>query len=274
MPEPYRVRAINTASASTNKIHDDAVARQLGFGGGLVPGVDVYAYMTHPVAALWGLDWLARGTIDARFVRPVYDGHEVTVEMTEPAFPASGESGPTSTLTLRDEAGDECATATVGLPAAPRADSWNVDRYPTAPLRESPPPAGAEALRAPGPLGSVEGGFWADRSPEYLEEVRETLPLYREERIAHPGWLLRTANHILAVNVVLGPWIHVSSDVTHLGLVRDGDRVSTRGWVTDVFERKGHKFVTLDVLIVTNEETPVMHVGHTAIYEPRQGADA
>ena len=37
--------AFNTATASANKIHDDAVARHLGFQGGLVPGVD-----DHPVA--------------------------------------------------------------------------------------------------------------------------------------------------------------------------------------------------------------------------------
>ena len=50
MPDaaPYRVRAFNTAVASENKIHDDTVARRYGFSGGLVPGVEVYAYMTHP----------------------------------------------------------------------------------------------------------------------------------------------------------------------------------------------------------------------------------
>ena len=46
---PYRVRAKNTSAYSQNKIHDDAVARRLGFKGGLVPGVTIYAYMTHPV---------------------------------------------------------------------------------------------------------------------------------------------------------------------------------------------------------------------------------
>ena len=50
---PYRVSAYNTAHDSDNKIHDDAFARSLGFGGGMVPGVAVYGYMTHlPVDAL------------------------------------------------------------------------------------------------------------------------------------------------------------------------------------------------------------------------------
>ena len=43
--EPYAVVAYNSARASENKIHDDEVARRFGFSGGLVPGVDVYAYM-------------------------------------------------------------------------------------------------------------------------------------------------------------------------------------------------------------------------------------
>ena len=45
--ETYRVSAYNTSKLSENKIHDDAVARKFGFSGGLVPGVDVFAYMIH-----------------------------------------------------------------------------------------------------------------------------------------------------------------------------------------------------------------------------------
>jgi hypothetical protein len=42
----HSVAAYNISVASENKIHDDAVAKQFGFEGGLVPGVEVYAYMT------------------------------------------------------------------------------------------------------------------------------------------------------------------------------------------------------------------------------------
>ena len=44
--KPYSVNAYNLAKNSENKIHDDSVARRFGFQGGLVPGVDVFAYMT------------------------------------------------------------------------------------------------------------------------------------------------------------------------------------------------------------------------------------
>jgi hypothetical protein len=50
----YCVEAVNTAKVSENKIHDDEVARRFGFGGGLVPGVDVYAYMAHLPVVRWG----------------------------------------------------------------------------------------------------------------------------------------------------------------------------------------------------------------------------
>ena len=85
--------------------------------------------------------------------------------------------------------------------------------------------------------------------------------------MAHPGYLLFSANWILGANVRLGPWMHVGSEVTNFGVVEDGDRVSTRGRVVQLFDRKGHRFAELDLLLVANETQPVQHVRHTAIYE-------
>ena len=63
--ETYRVEAYNTAKQSENKMHDDTVARRFGFSGGLVPGVDVLAYMMHMPIVRWRRDFLERGLIDA-----------------------------------------------------------------------------------------------------------------------------------------------------------------------------------------------------------------
>ena len=58
----YTVEAYNLSHASENKIHDDAVAQKLGFSGGLVPGVEVYAYACHPaVRRGGGTGWNAGG---------------------------------------------------------------------------------------------------------------------------------------------------------------------------------------------------------------------
>jgi hypothetical protein len=69
--------ARNTAADSENKIHDDAEARRYGYGGGLVPGVTLYAYLTRLAVAVYGVDWLARGQADFSARRPVYAGERV-----------------------------------------------------------------------------------------------------------------------------------------------------------------------------------------------------
>ena len=75
----HTIKAYNLSTASENKIHDDTVARKFGFEGGLVPGVEVYAYMMHIPIARFGPDWLSRGTADCRFHKPVYDGRNAIV---------------------------------------------------------------------------------------------------------------------------------------------------------------------------------------------------
>ena len=79
MALPLRVRAVNTAADSENKIHNDAIAAEYGFRGGLVPGVTVYGYMATAAVELFGPEWLDRGAMDVRFLKPVYEGDEVIV---------------------------------------------------------------------------------------------------------------------------------------------------------------------------------------------------
>src|SRR4029077_590832 len=81
----YRVEAFNTAVASENRIHDDETARRFGFRGGLVPGVEVYAYMAHMPFERFGEAWLERGGMECRFLKPVYDGHVATISAAEDA---------------------------------------------------------------------------------------------------------------------------------------------------------------------------------------------
>lgn len=254
--QPYSVVAFNTATASTNKIHEDSVARTLGFRGGLVPGVDVYAYLTQGPVREWGRAWLERGTITARFLQPVYDGDVVAVAGT-------AEGG----LALTDPAGTVCATARAALPdAAPGLP--DVGDWPDVPPTTDPPIAAPEALVPGTAFGLAPHGFRAEHAGDYLDAVREVHPLYALERIAHPAWLLRDANYVLSANVRLGPWIHVESTVRHHGLVHDGEVVSARATVQKEWEHKGHRFVTLDVLHLADGR-PVARTEHTAIYRPR-----
>lgn len=278
-PAPWSVIAYNTASQSQNKIHDDEVARRYGFRGGLVPGVDDYAYLAHTPAELWGLDWLERGTMSARFHEPVYEGERVEVR-SGPVEQRDGEER--VTLELIGPDGTVCATgqAAIDLSVAERLPPRVAE--PIGPLPDPAPAATAESLAVGTSFTLPIRAFDADAHAGYVADVRETLPLYANERVAHPGWVLRLANRILAGNVTMGPWIHVSSDVQNRQLVRHGDQVGARAVVSAEWERKGHRFVTLDVeiLIVGGdmlggdgaEEEVAASIVHTAIYQPRSSA--
>ena len=263
----YTIEACNTATKAENKIHDDETARGLGFRGGLVPGVDVYAYLCHGPAMRWGRAWLEHGTLRARFVSPVYDGDTVAIDMAEP------DDGLVA-LQLHDSSKKLCASGWATLEPFWNAEDDTVDVPPVAALPLDRPAASAETLRPGTVLGSLVLGFHSERAGEYLDEVREDLALFRDEGVAHPGWLLRQANYVLSSNVRLGPWIHVSSDVRHFAAVEDGAQLSVRAVVADAYERKGHKFVELEVVIVDGDERPLVAVHHTAIYEPRGVAAA
>ena len=261
---PHGVRARNGATASDNKIHDDAVARQHGFLGGLVPGITVFGYLVTPVVEAWGEAWLERGFLSARFRHPIYDGDELTVAGT---VEAAGDLL-TAAVEARNRRDEVCALGAARLePDAPAPPS--IEAYPAvdpfAPRLSATP----EALGGVEALGSVEAGFHADRIDETEALLGGNLPICRRLRVAHPVWLLYFANALLASNVALGPWIHTASAVQNLGLVRDGERVSARGRVAGLRERRGHRLVDLDVLLVAEGRRPVMHVRHSAIYALR-----
>src|SRR6202012_6013604 len=107
--QTYRVQAYTTAKLSENKMHDDTVAKRFGFSGGLVPGVDVMAYMMHLPVARWGRAFLERGLIEARFVKPVYDGEmaHVTGEVRDGVMTIAVQSR-----------GELCATGSASLPGS------------------------------------------------------------------------------------------------------------------------------------------------------------
>jgi acyl dehydratase len=261
--EAYRVQAYNTAKLSENKMHDDTVAKRFGFSGGLVPGVDVMAYMVHLPVAKWGRAFLERGLIEARFVKPVYDGEITDVTATESEGVLSIEV---------ESRGELCATGSATLPVS--APSFSLADYSE---------TAAVADRKPVSVTSYEPGKWLGTIPrawagevgtEYLTDVRETDPIYAREGLGHPGLLQRVMNKVLVDNAILGPWIHVGSRMQLLTAGASGDELTARAKVTGNYEKKGHRFVELDALVVANGRTLLAHCQHIAIYQPREQAAA
>ena len=261
-----RFRARNTAAQSENKIHDDRVAAQYGFRGGLVPGVTVYGYMASAVVQELSLEWLARGSMEIRFRHPFYDGDEVQV--------VTQATGGCLQVTASQQDGTVCAAGSATL------DSqlvWNAD------LMEHPlpdpadrPPAVRDSFSPGAPLGTLR--ITLDLTDTaFLESLgfdtmAEPAAIYRgPDGAAHPAVLLGMANRIFVRNFQLGPWIHAGSELTNFGVARHGDEITVKGRIQDCFERTGHEFVALDLSLTASGDRPIQLVRHTAIYRPKVG---
>ncbi|MBS0529911.1 MAG: hypothetical protein JSS22_11045 [Proteobacteria bacterium] len=260
--ESHSVTAYNTAKDSENKMHDDTVARQFGFSGGLVPGVDVFAYMMHPPVAKWGRAFLERGLIEARFVKPVYDGEiaEVTAD----------EAGGTMTLEVQSR-GQLCATGSASLPAS--APKFLLADYPDVAAVAQRRAVDAQSYEMGKWLGAIPRAWAGSDATGYLTDVRETLPIYTQEGVGHPGLFQRVMNKVLVDNAILGPWIHVGSRMQMLAAAKASNELTARAKVTANYEKKGHRFVELDALVLAGGK-PVAHCWHIAIYQPRAQAAA
>jgi acyl dehydratase len=250
----YRVRARNLAPDSDNKIHDDDVAQQFGFSGALVPGVELFAYLSHPLVEAWGTGFFDGGRLEARFRRPVYDGDEL-------AAAAEPDDSGTFAATLT---GPDGVVRAVGRAWPPDGSTTPRRDYPSMPAPRQLLPTGPESLPL-GPLGSVEEPVTVERHDAYLDGIGETLPIYRDVGLVHPGAQLRIVNELLMRNVALGPWIHTASNCRFLAVPKLGSMLRAHGIVTEVFERNGHHYVRYDALVLS-DDLPVMEADHTAIY--------
>jgi hypothetical protein len=258
MPATRTISAFNTATASENKIHDDTVASRFGFTGGLVPGVDVFAYLAHMPMAKWGKDWLSGGFMQARFVKPIYDGDQATVTAEE------AEDGLQLTASAR---GGLCASGSARARGAAASDRL----LPVAdmPDFDTRPKASMASLPVGGTLGTLREVYTRKDGLEHIAAVRDEAGLYDDGRIANAAWLLRRANYVLADNVKLGPWIHVESMINFHGLLNDAEELEVRAVVADNSETKGHLIVELDVQMLAAGRR-IADCRHWAIYEPRQ----
>jgi hypothetical protein len=239
-----RIRAVNTAQDSENQIHDNRVAAEYGFRGGLVPGVTIYGYMTKPITDRFGSEWLHRGAMDVRFFEPFYEGEEVAV----------------SIMDLPD--------GRVKIEAATRASAiaW-IETHPDTgfPAEHRTPRqvASRETIQPGVLLGTLEKTL-------DLSQPGVSAPLdafIGPERFAHPAIILGLANELLMHNYTLGPWIHSSSEVRNSQAARDGEHVQVRGKITDAYERKEHEFVVLDVAVLSAGRL-LTRIRHTAIWKP------
>lgn len=252
----YAVVAYNYAFDSDNKIHSDDIASKYGFKGGLVPGVGDIAYLARVVYDVWGEQWLAGGTLEAKLIKPIYHA-EPTLARASPA-----EASNELTLELTNPQGVVCAAGRAGLhDAAPAPDAANYPRVECPNVDDRPDPTIASF-----PSGSVLGAY------EYPYEAAALSSSAQEMFVDswpstsgwHPALALHDANRILRANVKLGPWIHTASRMQLYSSPLDGEQISLRGHVSDTFEKRGHVMTRADLACFANERA-IAHIEHTAI---------
>jgi acyl dehydratase len=255
------VVAKNYGADHANKIHSDEGAAGYGFAGALVPGVGLYAYLARPVVDALGREWLERGAMSAKFIKPVYDGEKVQ------ARARVAHNDPIELkLELLNPSGELCAIGSAGLPNS--STTFEPNKYPFRPLGRLRP-----ASIASFSIGDTLGSFEFDpdlkgEMPKFLDNVVETSPIY--DTICHPAFWIAQANEMLIRNIALGPWIHTASDARHYALARDGERLSLRGRVIDLYERRGHELIVIDLGLFGENDRPVAHIKHTAIIKLRE----
>jgi acyl dehydratase len=267
--------ARNTSAASENKIHDDEVARRYGFGGGLVPGATSYAYLASWLTRALGPLWAAHGSATIALVKPVYEGEEVHLGGRVTAMAGDTERGSLALECWVDGPdGVRRATGTAALTwGEPRAtEPWPAFARRDLPSRrrEERPPLSAATAPVGEPLPPVVFAMDDAARTRYLDDIEEGQPLFRTASpfggpLVHPGWYLHAANRVLSENFALGPWIHTRSEVRHLAPALARGVYRGYGQITAAFEKRGHEYVTADVLIVDGDERPVARVLHTAI---------
>lgn len=268
-------RARNTSPVSENKIHEDDIARQYGFQGGLVPGATSYAYLAGYLVRTLGTDWAAYGTSSIALVKPVYEGEIVTLGGTVTSVDGDATRGSFAAECWVDGPdGSRRAPATAGLtwgsarPAEERPAFSRTSERSRRPEERLPISAATAPIGVP--LPPVVMAADAGATGSYLDGIEDSNPLFRDSSpfggpLAHPGWYPGIANRVLSGNFILNAWIHTRSEIRHLGPALVGGNYHAYGEIISAFEKRGHEYVVADVLITDGADTPVARVTHTAI---------
>lgn len=265
LPRSWSAEAFNPVPESENRIHSDEIARRYGFRGALVPGVVVSAYLLHPAAVAWGRDWLERGAASVVVGSPVYDGEVFRVEVagaTEDAYEA----------VLIDERGTRCATARAWHPEkTPEPPQMRHDAiFPLDAERPAASRAVMERLLETG-LHALPARWSADAEiTSYLRDPAAVAPIFRDEGFANPAFVLGLTNWVLGRNLKMSAWLHLQTDSQHHRAVAPGTDLVVEAAISDLFEKKGHEFVDLEVgVFQRSDDAAVANVRLRAIYQLR-----
>ena len=94
--------------------------------------------------------------------------------------------------------------------------------------------------------------------------------IFRDEQLANPAFVLGLTNWVLGRNVKMSPWLHLQTDSQNYAAIPADTDLVVEAAIVDLFEKKGHEFVDLDVAVFASaDETAVASARLRAIYKMR-----
>jgi len=236
-PTTWTVQAQNLPEHENNPIHTDEGARAEGFTSALVAGVTTYAYLTHPLVAAWGLDWLTHGGGEVRFRAPVFADAEVH------CVPTTDASG--------------AVTVDAICP-----DQERNPRATFVAVRDAGP---APAMRPGEQLPSRRFTLGDEFAADYARRAGDDLTLYDDLGIAHPVTWLQIANRVFSTDLVNGSWIHTRSIVRHHAPGPIGATIDVHATVVERVQRRGTRAIA-DIRLELDGQ-PIATLEHEAIID-------
>lgn len=225
--QAWSINAINLAEHSDNPVHTVEGGRAAGFAGAVVAGTTIAAYLTRPVAASWGIDWLTSGGYEVAFRGAVLADEPVTVRPIDD---------------------DRIVAQVSGRDCAWLAPTMTPELFAAPPGRQLEP--AVFELTDP----------WTG----YAARVGEDLSLYDTERIVHPVVWIALANRIFIEQMIDGAWVHTRSRVAHRATAAPGAVVVVEAYEIDRFEtRSGERAVVQMEMTIDN--IPIVHLEHEAL---------
>ncbi len=259
---PLQILAVNDARTSENRIHSDAEAARHGFRGALVSGINVFGYLTQPLAQAYAGSFLTGSQMDVKFFKPAYEMDRLSVVCQD----------------RRDESGRPYqhseAHNSEGVLLASLQARQDVELPPPHALAELASGSEAEArslihwdkihIRRPEPAF-----LWhpsAEENAQRLSVQSESAPVYQgAEGLIHPCFLLDACNKALMRMFVLPAWIHTGSSLILRRPLRVGQAIEVRCTPVAKWERKQHQFIRLYIAMWA-EQKLALEVEHTAIF--------
>jgi len=264
--DAWSAKALNTAPNSENQIHGDDMAKEFGFKGGLVPGVTVSAYLLHPIIEKWGLDWLEKGWAKCKITSPLYDKENFSVHLNE-----ISENKILSNLKNSNQVVTANAEASLleDIPDAPKIRNDKIA------IKNFQGPRASKnvwmKLKKDGCMAFEY--FWGGKDPLiYLRDQNNLPDLLNPSKkgLSNLSFLLGCSNWALASSAYMNPWIHLQTTSQNYQALSFNSSVIAEIQVNEVYEKKGHEFVDVDVNLFKQEDKScIMTINLLSIYKVR-----